>query len=246
MSSRQALIIGNDNYARNSLPCCVNDAHGMNRVLRSMGFRTHCGNDLRSRNMKSYTKEFVRAIQPGSIVMFYFSGHGIQLNGVNYLVPIDNDAIIDPDLMSSQFVNVQKLINDMYARQPKLVIVILDACRSDEALNDLKHLSRKWATIVRPGLAAMRAPSGTIIAYACGADEVSFGKSNFGNNSVYTYHLLRFLATPETDIDFVLRKVALEVQKETKNKQTPFRYSSFNENLYLVPSKKRSVSGNLL
>lgn len=235
---RQALLIGNDAYAMNSLPCCISDANQMNHALGIIGFHTYCGKDLKSQPMKYMVDRFVRSIQPGSIVVFYYSGHGIQLNGVNYLVPIDNDRTTDPNEMTQRFVNVQKLINDMYAKKPKLVITILDACRSDEALNDMKRLSVKTPTFARPGLAAMYAPPGTIIAYACGADQVSYGKSKYGNNSVYTYHLLRYIATPNTDIDVILRKVATEVQKETRNEQTPFRYSSFNEIFCLVPQKK--------
>lgn len=244
-ADQQALIIGNDAYSRSPLPCCLNDADGMDGALRSIGFRTHCGRDLKNREMKLLVDRFVHSIQPGSVVIFYYSGHGLQLNGVNYLVPVDNSPMINPSEMSRQYVNVQKLLNDLYARQPKLVIVILDACRSDEALNGLKHLSAKAAIIVRPGLAAMRAPPGTIIAYACGADEVSYGRSKYGHNSVYTYHLLRYITTPNTDVDLILRKVATQVQKETRNEQTPFRYSSYNDIFYLVSQQKRSSSGKL-
>ena len=234
MNSRQALVIGNDAYAFSPLPCCVNDAIGMKNALRSIGFHTHCETDRRIDQMQSVANRFVQSIQPGSIALFYFSGHGLQCNGVNFLSPIDNDGDIDPDHMDRSRLNVQKLVDAMETRRPRLMIIILDACRSDAALKDLRRLRDRAASIVRPGLAPMRAPPGTIIAFACAADEVSYGKSKYGNNSVYTYHLLRYLTTPNVDIDLVLRKAAADVQQETKNVQTPFRYSSCNEVICLV------------
>lgn len=235
---RVALSIGNDAYATSALPFCVNDARYMARALTSMGFHTTCLKDLRSHTMKSSVDRFVQTVTPGSIALFYYSGHGLQFNGLNYLIPVDNENDIESAYIDRFGVNVQKLINDMSTKRPRLMIIILDACRNDEALKDMQKKSAKAVTSSRPGLAPMVAPPGTIIAYACAANEASYGKSKYGNNSVYTYHLLRYIKTPDIDIDLILRKVAAEVQRETKNGQTPFRYSSCNEVLCLVTQPK--------
>ena len=234
MNSRQALVIGNDAYAIGALPFCVNDAIGMKNALRSIGFHTHCETDRGIDQMQSMANRFVQSIQPGSIALFYFSGHGLQYNGVNFLSPVDNDGEIDQNHMDRSRLNVQKLVDAMEKKRPRLMIIILDACRSDSALNDRVRFADRSAAIFRPGLGPIRAPPGTIIAFACAADEVSSAKSKYGNNSVYTYHLLRHLTTPNIDIDLALRKVAADVQHETKNGQTPFRYSSCNEVICLV------------
>ena len=234
MKSRQALIIGNDAYESTPLPCCVNDAMGMKNSLRTIGFYTHCGTDQRMDQMQAMATRFVQSIQPGSIAVFYFSGHGSQFNGVNYLCPVDNSSEIDLKNLDRYYLNVQKLVDAMEARRPRLMIIILDACRRGDELRDQSRLLGKAAIKMRSGLAPMRAPPGTIIAFACGADKYSYGQSKYGNHSVYTYHLLRHIKTPNLDIDLVLRKVAFDVQQETKNVQTPFRYSSCNEVICLV------------
>lgn len=233
-SQRRALIIGNDSYEIGALPCCLRDADGMKNALRSMGFHTQCEKDLRMNRTKEVTRHFVESIQPGSIALFYFSGHGFQYNGLNYLVPVDNDNPTSPADMDKSHLNVQKLIDSMQQRRPKLMIIILDACRSDDALKGVKRCPDRTVALTRPGLAPMRAPPGTIIAYSCAADEFSYGESKYGSNSVYTYHLLRYIKTPNMDIDLVLRLTAAAVQKETKNLQTPFRYSSYNELICLA------------
>jgi uncharacterized caspase-like protein len=216
------------------LPCCLRDADEMKNALRSMGFHTQCEKDLRAHRTKEVSRHFVESIQPGAIALFYFSGHGFQYNGLNYLVPVDNDSPRNPSDMDKSHLNVQKLIDSMEKRKPKLMIIILDACRSDDALKGAKRWPDKTVTPTRPGLALMRAPPGTIIAYSCAADEFSYGESKYGSNSVYTYHLLRYIKTPNMDIDLVLRLTAAGVQKETKNQQTPFRYSSCNELMCLA------------
>ena len=96
------------------------------------------------------------------------------------------------------------------------MIIILDACRSDDALRGVKRWLDRTVVPTRPGLAPMRTSQGTIIAYSCAADEVSYGESKYGSNSVYTYHLLRYIKTPNMNIDLVLRLTAAAVQKETK------------------------------
>jgi uncharacterized caspase-like protein len=235
MPERQALAIGNDSYLVNRLPFCVNDATDLSSCLRMIGFRVQCATDLHIMSMKSITRQFVQSIRPGSIALFYFSGHGLQYNGENYLIPTDNDAI-DLGNINESMLNIQELINDMMQKGPRLMLIILDCCRAYE-VSDSTHkrgFFDRASSRNKQGLAPMRAPSSTITAFACAADEYSSGQSRNGRNSVYTYHLLRHIRTPNVDIDLILRNVAVDVARETKNKQTPFRYSSCNEIICLV------------
>jgi uncharacterized caspase-like protein len=237
---RWALVVGNAAYELGVLRGSAHDAVGMTKALRSMGFHTQCGKDLSISKMKTASREFVESIEPGSIALFYFAGHGMQYNGVNYLLPVDNYASVDANNMGKSYLNVQKLVDAMSERKPRLIVIILDACRSHTTLKGVRVASGKPIAPTGPGLAPMRAPPGTIIAYACAANEYSYDESIYGCNGVYTYHLLRYIAMPNTDIDLILRQVAIEVQKETQNKQTPYRYSSCNELFCLRASLARA------
>ena len=180
---------------------------------------------------------FLRSIQPGSIAAFYFSGHGLQFNGENYLVPTNN-LDIGLDNLDQVALNAQQLIKAMHNRNPRLILIILDCCRSywhaepPEKGGFLNRRSGKF----KDGLAPMRAPPATIIVYACAADAVSSALSINDRNSLYTYHLLNHIRTPNLDIDTVLKNVGMDVLRDPVNMehQVPFRYSSCNELIFLA------------
>jgi uncharacterized caspase-like protein len=236
---KQALVIGNEAYSQNPINMCVNDATDMSICLRSMGFRVQPAINRPLNSMQAITRHFIQSIQPGSIAMLYFSGHGLQYNGINYLLPVDDDYI-QLNNLDSTAINVQEVINSMYERGPRLMIIILDACRAYGSSKTLdgRRLHNRMSIGIKDGLAPMQAPPATIIAFACAADEFSTTLSVNGRNSLYTCHLLRHICTPDTDIDLVLRYVAVDVQRDPSNEgtQTPFRYSSCNEIICLVNS----------
>jgi uncharacterized caspase-like protein len=234
---KQALVVGNDSYLIGQLDTCVNDATDVHNCLRSMGFQSRCAINQRLNSIQAITRQFVQSIQPGSIAIFYFSGHGLQYNGINYLIAVDNKGVV-LDYLDQTALDVQKLIESMHEKRPRLILVILDCCRGYEieTLTDQRRFSNRASTKIKDGLAPMQAPPGTIIAYACAADQVSTTLSKNNRNSLYTYHLLRHICEPNIDIDLVLRKVAVDVQKDRLNiaHQIPFRYSSCNEIICLV------------
>ncbi|CAF0830484.1 unnamed protein product [Adineta ricciae] len=237
MTYKQALSIGINDYSPSYLRLrpCLNDATDMHHALQSIGFHTQCERDPDLKSMKAVTQRFVRSIRPGSVVLFYFSGHGVQSDGNNYLIPKDAVGICAENIRSTA-IDAQKLINEMHGRRPRLIICVLDCCRTDPPTEPLDARSRYKAALAgtRGGFAPMQAPPSTIVVYACAADDTASPRSRNGRNSLYTYHLLRYLRTPNTDIETVLRYVAAAVQKDSENKQIPFRYSSCNEMIYLV------------
>jgi len=99
---KQALVIGNDSYVRRPLATCVNDATDLSHCRRSIGFQTRCEINLRLNSMEAITRQFIQSIQSGSIVMFYFSSHGIQYDGINYLSPTDKNAHVAGHLDQDQ------------------------------------------------------------------------------------------------------------------------------------------------
>jgi uncharacterized caspase-like protein len=245
MSAKQALAIGNNAYVprRLALRPCINDANDLSNSLRSIGFQVHCKADLDLNSMKSMTRRFVESIQPGAIVLFYFSGHGVQSDGDNYLIPIDSLGICEDNIKSTA-IDAQKLINSMYEKRPKLIICILDCCRTDPPETPLDRGKNSFDRVLggtRAGFAPMRAPPSTIIVYACAADEAASPKSKNGRNSLYTYHLLRYIKTPNVDIETILRHTAADVQRDSNNEQIPYRYSSCNEMVYLVSDKGQNA-----
>jgi uncharacterized caspase-like protein len=251
ISGRQALSIGNDAYFEKPLGACVNDATDIYNSLSSIGFQIRCATDLPFNDMRALTHQFVQSIRPGSIVMFYFSGHGLQYNGINYLIPINNKNI-SLDSLDTSTLNIQELIDMMHRKGPRLMLIILDCCReyNTEKISDKRRFFSRASISIKAGLAPMRAPLATVIAYACAADEFSSPESRNGRNSLYTYHLLRHIGTPNIDIDLVFRNVAKDVQRDPLNvlKQTPFRYNSCNEIICLVNNRGKNVRmlpGNL-
>jgi len=237
MFPKQALSIGINAYVPRHLTLepCINDASDLSNSLRSIGFRVHCAADPSLNSMKSINRHFVNSIRPGAIVVFYFSGHGVQSGGNNYLVP-RNAIGICADNIRSTAIDAQKLINEIYAKEPRLIICILDCCRTvppEEPLDGNGRFKKALAG-TSAGLAPMQVPPSTIIVYACAADDTASPRSQNGRNSLYTYHLLRYIRTPNLDIETLLRYVGADVQRDSKNEQIPYRYSSCNEIICLM------------
>lgn len=237
MMPKQALCIGINSYSPSYLRLrpCIDDATDVHGSLRTLGFRSHCEAELNLKSMKSVTQKFIRSIRPGAVVIFYFSGHGVQAYGNNYLIPADATGISAENIRSTA-IDAQQLIADMHARQPRVVIFILDCCRTDPPTQPIDERKNHGPALAgtRPGFAAMQAPPSTIVVYACAADDTASPRSRNGRNSLYTYHLLRYIRTPNVDIETVLRYVAADVQRESENQQIPFRYSSCNEMIFLA------------
>lgn len=246
MPPKQALTIGINSYTpkRLSLRPCINDANDLSNSLRSLGFHVKNANDVDLNSMSMVTHQFVKSIQPGAIVVFYFSGHGVQSDGNNYLIPSDAVGICSDNIQSTA-IDAQQLIDAMYARRPKLIVCILDCCRTNAPSEPIDaNPMRRALAGTRPGLAPMQAPPSTIVVYACAANDTASPRSKNGRNSLYTYYLLRHMRTPNVDVETVLKRVAADVQRDSNNEQIPYRYSSFNDIIYLVSHEepKRHIS----
>jgi hypothetical protein len=168
-------------------------------------------------------------IQPNAIVVFYFSGHGAEANGRNYLIP--SDAIgISAGNASVTSIDAQSLIYKLHKRRPRLVVCILDCCRSELSTEpiDGSHAYGRTLNGMKPGFAPMGGPSSTIIAYACAGND---------RNSFYTYHLLQYLAMPNVDVETMLKYAAAATENDRSGSgdpQVPFRYSNCNELISLA------------
>jgi uncharacterized caspase-like protein len=183
-AKRTALVIGNGAYASTPLKNPVNDAVDMAKALRELGFDVIEKTDASKRDMILAVDEFAKRLREAEIGVFYFAGHGMQIHGRNYLIPVKAHVTSETDVQF-EAMDAGRVLGKMQDARNKLNIVILDACRD----NPFKRSFRSETV----GLAQMDAPKGSIIAYATAPGSVA--ADGRGRNGLYTKHLLKSLAT---------------------------------------------------
>jgi Caspase domain len=221
---RLALVIGNGTYT-NAPPLKnpPNDATDMANTLSSLGFAVEHGVNLTQREMKSMIRAFGQKLKDGSQGLFFYAGHGIQLNGRNYLIPVEADIQSEADV-EDQGVDAALMLRLMDEAGNGLNVVILDACRNNPFARSFRSTSN--------GLAQMDAPRGTLIAYATSPGSIA--SDGNGRNGLYTQELLRIMRTPNLDIENVFKRVRTSVLGLTQGKQTPWESSSLTGDFYFV------------
>lgn len=213
--NRIALVIGNGNYSVSPLRNPVNDASDIAAVLQKLGFYVIVKTDADQRAMENSIRDFGKKLRSGGVGLFYFAGHGMQVKGRNYLIPIGADIESESDV-KYEAVDAGRVLGKMEDADNDLNIVILDACRDNPFARSFRSSSR--------GLARMDAPKGSIIAYATAPGMVA--ADGEGRNGVYTKHLLRHITTPGLTVEKVLKQVRVGVINETSEKQIPWESSS--------------------
>ncbi len=222
---RLALLIGNATYHHtNKLANPVNDARSMQQALQRLQFRVITHENIRLDNMKQVIDEFGQLLKGYDVGLFYYSGHGIQVNGENYLLPIDADPQTEK-MIEYHGVNVGRLLANMEDANNQTNIIILDACRN----NPFKKSWRKGSS--EQGLAFINAPSGTLIAYATAPGSFAYDDLT-KSNSPYTYWLLRYIETPHITIEEMFKHVRVQVEKEKEHLQIPWESTSLRGNFY--------------
>ncbi|MDD5713060.1 MAG: caspase family protein, partial [Smithellaceae bacterium] len=195
---RIALVIGNSAYRMGALRNPVNDARAVAATLRDLGFSVEERTDLSYQEMGRAIVRFGQAIRRNSVALFYYAGHGLQVQGSNYLVPVDAQ-IHDEGEVQFAAVNAGLILAKMEEAKNPVNIVILDACRDNPYARSWKRSSGGR------GLAKMDAPVGSIIAYAAGPGETA--DDGRGNNGLYTESLVRQMKTPGLKIEDVFKRV---------------------------------------
>jgi WD40 repeat protein len=223
---RVALVIGNGTYTKVArLDNPKNDAAAMEAMFKAAAFTSVVRlNDLGVTAMKRALRDFSDTVQDADIAVVFYAGHGIEVAGVNYLIPID--AVLARDIdVQDEAVSLDR-INQVLEPVKRLRLIILDACRDNPFARSMR---RTIATrSVRSGYGEIderSLPPNMLVAYAQRAGftaEDGVGSSN----SPYTTALIKHLPTPGLDIELALRRVRDEVLRATKNKQEPFKYGS--------------------
>jgi len=220
---RVALVIGNSAYSKvTRLANPVNDANAMAGLLRTAGFDVvETRRDLDLTAMRRALRDFSEQARAADIALVFFAGHGIEINGSNYLIPVD--AVLDRDIdVEDEAISLER-VNQLIEPAKRLRLIILDACRENPFT---PRMQRTMASrTVGRGLARVDVLTpDTMIAFAARAG--STAADGGGPNSPYTTALLKHLATPGLDVRLALGRVRDEVVASTGGRQEPFVYGS--------------------
>ncbi|WP_338306435.1 caspase family protein [Bradyrhizobium sp. TM233] len=213
--TRVALVIGNGAYASTAqLPNPSHDAEDVAASLRRSGFEVIQGIDLRQADMQDLTIRFARAASRADVAIFYYSGHAMQYNGVNYLMPVDATLTDEADL--KRFVRVDDIVNDLQQAK-NLRILVLDSCRDNPLAETLKRSATRAASIGR-GLSKVEAPRGTIVSFSTQSGQTA--ADGVGRNSPYTAAFLKHIEEPQ-EIGDVFRDISSDVYDASGKTQLP-------------------------
>ena len=221
---RIALVIGNSAYKTAPLRNPVRDARAMSKALSATGFKVTVLEDATEVTMRRAIRAFGDELLGGGVGLFYYAGHGMQVRGRNYLIPVNAD-IEREDEVEDQALDANLVLSKMDSAKNALNLMILDACRN----NPFARAFRSSAQ----GLAQMDAPSGTLVAFATAPGSVA--SDGEGDNGLYTKHLLAAMRTPGLPIEQVFKEVRIGVGKETRDRQVPWESSSLRGNFFFVP-----------
>ena len=232
-AKRVALVIGNSAYTNApALTNPKNDAEDMAAALKALGFTVILGTDLDKRTMDRKILEFSNALSGADAGVFHYSGHGLQVAGVNYLVPIDA-ALDSAAALDFEAVRLD-LVQRTMEREAKTNILFLDACRNNPLARNLaRALGTRSADIGR-GLAPAESGVGTLVSFSTQPGNVALDGS--GRNSPYPGPLAKAIGTPGEDILSILTAVRNEVLAATGDKQVPWENHALRARFYFNPA----------
>lgn len=240
---RVALVIGNGAYTANSvLPNPVNDAKEIAASLERLGFFVTTANDAGFDQMRRALLDFGRVARRAEIAIVYFAGHGIEVGGENWLVPVDAELKADTDA-EHEAIGLKNVLSTVESAS-KLGLVILDACRNNPFAAAMQRTIRTRS--VARGLAPVEPSNNVLVAYA--AKEGTTAEDGAGRNSPFTLALLKHMETPGLEINFLFRNVRDDVIQATRRAQQPFVYGSLSKDaIYLkgettTPNKPTAVA----
>ena len=227
---RVALVIGNAAYPGAALANPVNDARAVAQALREAGFSVITRENTDQRGLLSALREFGDRLQASgakgssrAVGLFYFAGHGMQIKGRNYLIPVGS-VIEREDEVAYSAVDAQAVLDKMEAAGNVANIMILDACRNNPFTRSMRS--------GQVGLAQMDAPAGTLLAYATAPGSVA--SDGTGTHGLYTQHLLGAMRQPGAKVEDVFKQVRVNVRRDSQGKQVPWEATSLEGDFYFT------------
>lgn len=241
LAARLALVVGLDNYQSvTRLRNARADAESIGEALRRSGWRVEVQLDRTLKQLQGDLRAFRQRVSGGDEVVFFFSGHGVQIGGVNYLLPIDVTAESEEQVRDDA-VSLAQVLGDFRERKPRFTLVILDACRDNPFVNAGRSIGGR-------GLAGVTGASGQMIIYAAGDGQRALdrlGNDDQSRNGLFTRVFLREMAKPGASIRDVLFRVRDEVAtlaESVRHEQVPAVYDQVRGNYYFAPWERPSAN----
>lgn len=226
--SRVALVIGNATYKVGALKNPVNDAQAIAGSLRSMGFDVTQRENTSLRDLIESFRQFSVQGQKADVRVVYYAGHGLQVKGRNYLLPVDTEIRAE-DEVPAKSADLNEFLGRLSSIRNGINVVILDACRNNPFSGveivgpDGRRLKFRGAT--PSGLARVEAPLGTMVAFSTSPDGVALDNPQ-EKNSLFAKHLLQQMQEPGLPVEILFKRVRLAVANETNRVQVPWESSS--------------------
>jgi uncharacterized caspase-like protein len=237
-AQRIALVIGNGSYRSAPLRNPPGDAAAIATTLRGLGYDVALRQNTRLADLIESLRAFSMRAPKAPVRMLFYAGHGVQVKGRNYLVPVDADPKSEDDI-PKQSADVGEFIDRLSAIPTGANIVVLDACRVNPFAGgvivgpDGRRLKFRGAT--PGGLATLDAPVGTLVAFSTAPNGVALDGTG-GQHSVYARHLLANLPTPGLPIEQLFKRVRIAVAEDTKRVQVPWESSSLTADFCFKPN----------
>ncbi len=224
IEKRVALVIGNSKYPDMPLVNPANDASDIADALTELGFDVDLAMDLSYVDMSERIVDFGDKLNQADVGLFFYAGHGVQSGGVNYLIPVNADLSQEKSDVD-KVISTSSILKKMELAQNGVNIIVLDACRNNP-------LSQNFLASSNQGLAVVKAPSASFIAYSTAPGNVA--SDGAGRNSPYTQYLLKNINIPSQTIEQVFKKVRVSVVQDTSGHQVPWENSSLLGEFYFV------------
>ena len=228
---RVAFVVGNGAYKNvQALPNPPIDAKSMAGVLRNAGFEVVEGTNLPRDKMTERLLEFGQKAQGADVALFFYVGHGIAIDGINYLLPVDADIKSEMDVKLGSAINIDVTL-DQTMSDAKVKLVFLDACRDNPFTAKIKATATRSVN-VQTGLAEMKSGEGTLIAFATGPGQTALDGQE-GTHSPFTRALVANITAPGVEIQQAMTKVRAQVSEETNKSQLPWGHTNLIGSVYL-------------
>ena len=223
---RVAFIIGNGGYPKSlALKNPLNDATAIQKQLSNLGFETKSYKDLKVAEVSGLRQQMESRIKRNSVLFFYYAGHGVQIDGRNYLLPVDA-SVNDGEKASKESLYLGDVLHAIERMRPKIAVVILDACR-DNPFKDQKN-----SQAAKQGLARVDPPTSTVVFYATRPGGTA--QDGDDENGVFTKALLQEIVKPEQPLEVLFRRVSNAVYKNSKGEQEPWVEGVIREEIVLT------------
>jgi hypothetical protein len=240
--TKVALVIGNGAYQ--NVPALANPPHDGTDIataFQRLGYSVRLVTDANYDDMRRAIRDFTPKASDAEIAVVFFAGHGMEVGGENWLIPVD--AELTSDLATEQEAVSLRTVMLMVSTASKLGLVVLDACRNNPFLAKMKR--SVTARAVTRGLSAVEPANNVLVAYA--AKDGTTAADGRGRNSPFTTALLRHLETPGLEVTFLFRNVRDDVIAATRSEQQPFTYGSLSkEAIYLASPPPAAVASSAL